>query len=122
MAGWIYTIKLHRNKLKLQTMGEKNFICRWAFLGLSTIAENFIVDLLLQRPDDDPIAHELVTVSTTGPKERATTWLKNHNFSNASEVTIYTSIEEMLAKGDFDIIYISTPPPPLPTCADSSRQ
>ena len=35
----------------LQTMSEKRFTCRWAFLGLSAIAENFIADILLPRED-----------------------------------------------------------------------
>jgi dihydrodiol dehydrogenase / D-xylose 1-dehydrogenase (NADP) len=90
-------------------MSENKFTCRWACLGLTAIAENFIADLLLERPEDDPIGHELVAVSTTDLKERATAWLIDHEVPNASKVALYT--EEMLAKGAFDIVYVPTPHP-----------
>jgi len=107
----LYTTDLNPNKPMLKKMSENSSMCRWAFLGLSAIAENFIADILLERPDDDPIAHELVAVSTTDLKERATTWLIDHEVPSASKVALYTSLEEMLAKGDFDIVYVPTPHP-----------
>lgn len=89
-------------------MGEK-YTCRWAFLGLSAIAETFIADLLLPREDSDLISHQLVTVSTTGSQDRARSWLKDHQVPNPEKIHIFSSFEEMLAKGTFDVVYVSTP-------------
>ncbi|KAL1992372.1 hypothetical protein VTN49DRAFT_4404 [Thermomyces lanuginosus] len=90
-------------------MAQEKFYCRWAGLSLSNIAGVFFPDLLFQRDPSDPIQHELVAVSTTGTRERAESWLNEHKIPNANAITIYQSWEEMLEKGDFDIVYISTP-------------
>ncbi|KAF4547420.1 Oxidoreductase-like protein 4 [Elsinoe fawcettii] len=92
-------------------MVDYNSTCRWAALSLSNIAAVFLPDILLPRPESDDIKHELVAVSTTGGRERATTWLADNKIPNASSIEIYQSWEEMLEKGDFDIVYISTPHP-----------
>ena len=55
-------------------MGER-FTCRRAFVGLSGIAETFIPDLRLLSEDSDPISRGVVTLSTTGSRDRATSWL-----------------------------------------------
>jgi predicted dehydrogenase len=93
-------------------MAQNKFNCRWALLSLSTICrETFVPDLILPRDASDPITHEVVCLSTTGSKERAQEWLKQYNVPNRENVVIYNSWEEMLKKGDFDIVYISTPHP-----------
>jgi len=86
-----------------------SFQCRWAFLGLSGIAELFIRDLQLSRDASNQITHKLVTLSTTGSVERAQEWLTAHQVPNPEDVEIFTSYEEMLESGDFDVVYISTP-------------
>lgn len=90
-------------------MSTGNFTCRWALLGLSNIAETFVTDILLPRPDPAPITHKVVAISTTGSKERATTWLTNAKVPHVNQVQIFQSFEEMLATADFDVVYISTP-------------
>ncbi|KAJ6012443.1 hypothetical protein N7522_002798 [Penicillium canescens] len=92
-------------------MAQGQFTCRWAALSLSNIASVFLPDLLLPRESSASIKHELVSVSTTGSASRAADWLKQHKISDAESVTIYHSWEEMLEKGDFDVVYISTPHP-----------
>lgn len=91
-------------------MGSKVH-CRWALLGLSNIATQFVDDLLLKRDATDPISHQIACVSTTGTSERAKSWLGDRPGLNIKSVTIYTSADEMLESGDFDIVYISTPHP-----------
>ncbi|KAJ8132080.1 hypothetical protein O1611_g1538 [Lasiodiplodia mahajangana] len=49
--------------------------CRWALLGLSSIAQTFVDNILLTRDSSDPISHIATSVSTTGGKERAQKWL-----------------------------------------------
>lgn len=90
-------------------MTEPKFTCRWAALSLSSIASVFLPDILLPRAESDDIEHKLVAVSTTGTRERATSWLAEHKIPNAGSVEIFHSWEEMLEKGDFDVVYISTP-------------
>ena len=91
-------------------MAQQQFTCRWAFLSCSSIASVFLPDIILPRDDSDPIKHEIVAISTTGPHERVQKWLtEEHKVPNASSVRIYSSWEEMLRNGDFDIVYISTP-------------
>lgn len=92
-------------------MNNEKFICRWAALSLSNIASVFLPDILLPREDSECISHELVAVSTTGSKERAASWFNEHKIPNASSIKVYQSWEEMLEKGDFNIVYISTPHP-----------
>jgi predicted dehydrogenase len=92
-------------------MNNEKFTCRWAALSLSNIASVFLPDILLPREDSERISHELVAVSTTGSKERAASWFNEHKIPNASSIKVYQSWEEMLEKGDFDIVYISTPHP-----------
>ncbi|CAK7224174.1 hypothetical protein SBRCBS47491_005459 [Sporothrix bragantina] len=90
------------------------FTCRWALLGLSSIAVTFVEDLLLARDASDPIRHEVVCVSTTGTVERARKWLADRKVLGAEDdktVKVYSSSYEMLAGGDFDVVYISTPHP-----------
>ncbi|EEP75426.1 predicted protein [Uncinocarpus reesii 1704] len=86
-----------------------HFGCRWAFLGLSSIAELFFKDITRSRSDEDPIRHQLVAVSTTRSVERASQWLAQQDVPNRHTVRIYTSSDEMLKDGGFDIVYISTP-------------
>ena len=50
-------------------------------------------------------------ISTTGSKKRATSWLQENKIPNSESVKIYRSYEELLEKGDFDVVYISTPHP-----------
>lgn len=90
-------------------MSTKSFQCRWAFLSLSGIAEKFIRDLSLPRSPSNPITHQLVAISTTRSVERAREWLAHQEVVNHQGITIYTSYEEMLKAGDFDVVYISTP-------------
>ncbi|KAJ5153471.1 uncharacterized protein N7482_009949 [Penicillium canariense] len=92
-------------------MAQDQFTCRWAALSLSNIASVFLPDLLLPRESSASIKHELVSVSTTGGASRAAEWLTQNKIPNAESVTVYHSWEEMLEKGDFDIVYISTPHP-----------
>jgi predicted dehydrogenase len=92
-------------------MAQDQFTCRWAALSLSNIASVFLPDLLLPRESSASIKHELVSVSTTGGASRAADWLTQNQIPNAETVTVYHSWEEMLEKGDFDIVYISTPHP-----------
>jgi predicted dehydrogenase len=92
-------------------MAQGQFTCRWAALSLSNIASVFLPDLLLPRESSATIKHELVSVSTTGSASRAAGWLTQHKIPDAESVTIYHSWEEMLEKGDFDVVYISTPHP-----------
>ena len=92
-------------------MADPKFQCRWALLGLSSIATTFVEDLLLRRDESDPIANKIVCVSTNGTVERAQKWLRDCKVPNAQDVTIYKSSDEMLQKGDFDVVYISTPHP-----------
>lgn len=90
-------------------MSESKFTCRWAALSLSNIASDFLPDILLPRSESDHIEHKVVAVSTTGTRERATSWLAENKIPNASSIKIYQSWEEMLESGDFDVVYISTP-------------
>lgn len=92
-------------------MNQDKFKCRWAALSLSSIAGVFLPDISLPREASERISHELVAVSTTGSKERAASWFNEYKIPNANSVTVYQSWEEMLEKGDFDIVYISTPHP-----------
>lgn len=81
--------------------------CRWAALSLSSIATQFFPDLLGR--EEAKFQHELVAVSTTGSSDRAKRWLTDNKI--AGDVAIYHSWESMLEKGDFNIVYISTPHP-----------
>ncbi|KAJ5538955.1 hypothetical protein N7513_007287 [Penicillium frequentans] len=92
-------------------MAEERFTCRWAALSLSNIASVFLPDLLHPRESSASIKQELVSVSTTGGASRAADWLKQNKIPNAESIIIYHSWEEMLEKGDFDVVYISTPHP-----------
>lgn len=92
-------------------MTESKFTCRWAALSLSNISSVFLPDILLPRPESDHIEHTLAAISTTGTRERATSWLAENKIPNPDSITIYQSWEEMLEKGDFDVVYISTPHP-----------
>ncbi|KAJ5540409.1 hypothetical protein N7494_005485 [Penicillium frequentans] len=92
-------------------MAEERFTCRWAALSLSNIASVFLPDLLHLRESSASIKHELVSVSTTGGASRAADWLKQNKIPNAESIIVYHSWEEMLEKGDFDVVYISTPHP-----------
>lgn len=92
-------------------MSNEPFTCRWAALSVSAIAGVFIPDILLPRDASDPIQHKLVAISTTGGKEKATNWMKENKVENAVGVKIYTSWQEMLETGDYDVVYISTPHP-----------
>lgn len=96
-------------KKPYDTMAQGQYTCRWAALSLSNIASVFLPDLLQPRPDSEPIQHELVCVSTTGGNERAAKWMNENKIPNQESVKVYNSWEEMLEKGDFDIVYISTP-------------
>jgi predicted dehydrogenase len=92
-------------------MSEARSQCRWAALSLSSIAAVFLPDLLLPRPPSESIHHSLVAVSTTGSSSRAASWFNDKGIPNPEQVKLYHSWEEMLEKGDFDIVYISTPHP-----------
>jgi len=92
-------------------MSQNQFTCRWAALSLSNIASVFLPDVLLPREASSSIKHELVSVSTTGGASRAADWLAENKIPNADSITVYHSWEEMLEKGDFDVVYISTPHP-----------
>lgn len=92
-------------------MSQNQFTCRWAVLSLSNIASVFLPDVLLPREASSSIKHELVSVSTTGGASRAADWLAENKIPNADSITVYHSWEEMLEKGDFDVVYISTPHP-----------
>jgi predicted dehydrogenase len=92
-------------------MAHDPFHCRWAAISLSNIAAVFLPDLLLPRSESESIQHSLVAVSTTGTASRAASWLSEKAIPNANKIKIYHSWEEMLEKGDFDIVYISTPHP-----------
>lgn len=92
-------------------MAKEQFTCRWAALSLSNIASVFLPDLLHPRESSTSIKHELVSVSTTGGASRAADWLKQNKIPNVESITVYHSWEEMLEKGDFDVVYISTPHP-----------
>ncbi|KAG4432656.1 hypothetical protein IFR05_011859 [Cadophora sp. M221] len=83
--------------------------CRWAALSLSTIAETFLPDLLLQRAESNPIHHKLVALSTRGSKERASSWLLDQKIPDPEAVQYFNSWEKMLEEGDFDVVYISSP-------------
>ncbi|GAW19159.1 hypothetical protein ANO14919_086430 [Xylariales sp. No.14919] len=85
--------------------------CRWALLGLSSIAQTFVEDILLPRDSSDPISHIVTSVSTTGGQERAHKWLSERKVPNSQDVTVFATFEKMLKSGDFDVIYISTPHP-----------
>jgi dihydrodiol dehydrogenase / D-xylose 1-dehydrogenase (NADP) len=90
------------------------FTCRWAFLSCSAIASVFLPDIILERPADSKINHSIVAVSTTGKRARVESWLAEHKVSNASDVVIFEGADSwktMLAQGDFDAVYISTPHP-----------
>lgn len=87
------------------------FTCRWALLGLSSIAVTFVEDLLLPHNDSDPIRHEIACVSTTGTADRARRWLEDRKVPNVDSVHVFSSSDEMLATGQFDVVYISTPHP-----------
>ena len=90
-------------------MAGPSSTCRWAALSLSSIAIVFLGDLLLARGDDDRIHHSLVSVSTTGTKERAEKWFVDNKIARPTDLKLYHSWEMMLEEGDFDIVYISTP-------------
>lgn len=92
-------------------MGQDQHVCRWAALSLSNIATVFIPDILLPREAPAPVKHELVAVSTTGTRERATSWFQEHNIPKHESIKLYQSWEEMLENGDFDAVYVSTPHP-----------
>lgn len=92
-------------------MTDSRFTCRWASLSLSNISSVFLPDILLPRPESDRIEHKLVAVSTTGTRERATSWLAENKIPSPNSVEIYHSWESMLETGDFDVVYISTPHP-----------
>lgn len=92
-------------------MAQDQYICRWAALSLSNIAAVFLPDILLPREASSPVKHELVAVSTTGTRERASSWFRDHNIPKFDSVKLYHSWEEMLENGDFDAVYISTPHP-----------
>ena len=92
-------------------MASQTFTCRWAALSLSNIASVFLPDLLRPKRDTDRIHHTLVCISTTGSKERATTWLKEYKIGQPESIAIYQSYEHMLEDADFDAVYISTPHP-----------
>ena len=92
-------------------MTQEQFTCRWAALSLSSIAATFLPDLLLTRRTSSSVKHELVAVSTTGTRDRATNWLQENKIPNSDSIKIYHSWQEMLEKGDFDVVYISTPHP-----------
>jgi predicted dehydrogenase len=89
-------------------MSEKK-VCRWAALSLSNIASVFFPDLLGR--DNAQFDHQLVSISTTGSKDRAERWFRDNKIPNADSIKIYNSWETMLQDGDFDIVYISTPHP-----------
>lgn len=87
-----------------------HFECRWAALSLSSIAGVFVPDLLQPHESSDKsVSHKLVAVSTTSGADKAASWLKSCNVSNADDVVVYHSWEEMLETADFDVVYISTP-------------
>lgn len=91
-------------------MSEGQLTCRWAFLSCSTIASVFLPDIILARDTPNCIKHEIVAVSSTRPEERVKKWLsEEHKVPNASLIKIYSSWQEMLHTGDFDVVYISTP-------------
>ncbi|CAH0044293.1 unnamed protein product [Clonostachys solani] len=90
-------------------MTETKFTCRWALLGLSNIAKTFLDDLTI--PQDGTIQHIVSCVSTTSSKEKAQQWLAERSNLNPGGVKIYTTFEEMLQGGGFDVVYISTPHP-----------
>ncbi|KAH7397629.1 hypothetical protein BKA64DRAFT_723327 [Cadophora sp. MPI-SDFR-AT-0126] len=92
-------------------MSSEKITCRWAALSLSTIAETFLPDLLLQRAESDPIHHKLVALSTRGSKERASSWLLDQKIPDPEAVQYFNSWEKMLEEGDFDVVYISSPHP-----------
>ena len=92
-------------------MSQSKVSCRWALLGLSNIAKQFVDDILLPRHETDLISHEVVCVSTTGTVDRAASWLRERSNANTEDVKIFTSADEMLRLGDFDVVYISTPHP-----------
>lgn len=90
---------------------DKVFTCRWAALSLSNIASVFLPDIQLPRDESDPIKHKLVAVSTTGSKERAAAWFKDNKIADTQSIKLYHDWTEMLEKGSFDVVYISTPHP-----------
>lgn len=90
-------------------MAETNFTCRWALIGLSSIAKTFVDDLTLPR--DGTLRHRVSCVSTTGSREKAQQWLSERSNLDLGSVDIYCTFEEMLQKGQFDVVYISTPHP-----------
>lgn len=82
-------------------------VCRWAALSLSNIASIFFPDLLGR--EQSSFEHKLVTVSSTKPRDAVRSWLDIQKVPEADHVTVFTSWEQMLEQGDFDIVYISSP-------------
>jgi predicted dehydrogenase len=88
---------------------ELPFTCRWALLSLSSIVNVFADDILLSRPLSNPIYYKISCISITGGEYKAKSWIAEHKITDPQNITIYDSWQEMLQKGDFDILYISTP-------------
>ncbi|KAK5074639.1 hypothetical protein LTR70_010085 [Exophiala xenobiotica] len=82
-------------------------VCRWAALSLSNIASVFFPDLLGR--EQSSFEHKLVAVSSTKSQDAVKPWLNTQSVPNAESITIFSSWEQMLEKGDFDIVYISSP-------------
>ena len=87
-------------------MSERK-LCRWAALSLSNIATVFLPDLLGR--EQSSFEHKLVTVSSTKPEDAVRSWLTTQKVPHSDSVTIFSSWEQMLEKGDFDVVYISSP-------------
>jgi dihydrodiol dehydrogenase / D-xylose 1-dehydrogenase (NADP) len=85
--------------------------CRWALLGLSSIASTFVADLLLSQTASAKVSHKIVCVSSTKTKAKAAQWLKRAGLRDESRVEIFASYEDMLRAGNFDVVYVSTPHP-----------
>lgn len=85
-------------------------MCCWAALSLSNIAAVFLPDILLSCDSSDPVKHELVAISTTVSRERAASWFKDNKIPNPEGIKLCHPWE-MLERGDFDVVYISTPHP-----------
>ncbi|KAJ7602481.1 NAD(P)-binding protein [Mycena polygramma] len=87
------------------------FTLRWAVCGTGNMATKFVEDLLISpatRGVHD-LKHALTAVLSSTSRERAETFSAGFAQQTTTSVGLYTKLEDLVADGNVDAVYIASP-------------
>ncbi|KAJ7179671.1 hypothetical protein C8R46DRAFT_1345975 [Mycena filopes] len=87
------------------------FTLRWAVFGTGNMATKFVEDLLIDpatRAVND-LKHVLTAVLSSTSRERAEAFSAGFSQQNSTSIAHYTKLEDLVADGNVDVVYIASP-------------